>query len=141
MNTFFYRTASVAASEVELVFSKESRTKTDATFSNKSQIQLKKVFAAVKIQKQPPQVFCKRTPATLLKRGFRIAKFLRTFISKNICERLLLKITISVTNYRWKVNPDFFYPFETFRILNFAMTEWFCHVTYFVKVLLIFFFS
>ena len=59
----------------------------------------KKVFAATKIQKQPPSVFCKRRSATfLLERGSSIAKFLRTLILKNICERLLLKISISVTN-------------------------------------------
>ena len=37
-------------------------------------------------------------PATLLERGSSIAKFLRTSILKNICEQLLLKIRISVTN-------------------------------------------
>ena len=37
--------------------------KTGATVSNKYQIQLKKVFAAARIQKQPPQLFCKRKPA------------------------------------------------------------------------------
>ena len=45
---FFKRTAPVAASEVELVFSKESGTKIGATISNKYQIQLKKVSAAAK---------------------------------------------------------------------------------------------
>ena len=44
------------------------------TLSNKYHIQLqKKLFAAVRIQKQPPQVFCKRRPATLLERGSSIA--------------------------------------------------------------------
>ena len=58
-----------------------------------------KVFAATKIQKQPPQVFCKRRSATLLlERRSSISKFLRTLILKNICKRLLLKITISVKN-------------------------------------------
>ena len=37
-NTFFYRTATVAAPEVKLVFSKESGTKTDATVSNTNQV-------------------------------------------------------------------------------------------------------
>ena len=37
-NTFFYRAAKVAASEVEVLFSKESETKTDATVSNTYQI-------------------------------------------------------------------------------------------------------
>ena len=56
-------------------------------------------FAATKIQKQAPQVFCKRRSVTLLlERGSIInAKFLRTLILKNICERLLVKISISVT--------------------------------------------
>ena len=58
----------------------------------------KKVFDAAKSQKQPPQVFRKRKPATLLERGSSTAKFLRTPILKNICESLLLKINISVTN-------------------------------------------
>ena len=57
-----------------------------------------RVFDAAKSQKQPPQVFCKRRPAALLERGFSIAKFLRKPILKNICERLVLKINISVTN-------------------------------------------
>ena len=67
-------------------------TKTDATVSNTYQIQLKKVFDAGKIQKQLPQVFCKRRSTALLKKGSSIAKFLRTPIQKNICERLPLKI-------------------------------------------------
>ena len=76
-----------------------SRIKTNANFSNTYQIQLKKVLAAAKIQKKPPQVFCKRKPANLLiERGSSIANVLRTLILKNICERLLLKISISVTN-------------------------------------------
>ena len=59
----------------------------------------KKVSAPTKIQKPPPQVFCKKRSATLLlERGSSIAKFLRTLIFKNICERLILKISISVTN-------------------------------------------
>ena len=59
----------------------------------------KNVFAATKNQKQPPQVFCKRRSATLLLEGGSIiGKLLRVLILKNICERLLLKISISVTN-------------------------------------------
>ena len=42
MNTLFYRTAPVAASDAYLVFSKESGTKTGATVSDTYQIQLKK---------------------------------------------------------------------------------------------------
>ena len=41
-NTFFYRTTTVAASEIWLVFSKESRIKASVTVSNKYRIQLKK---------------------------------------------------------------------------------------------------
>ena len=37
-NTFFYGTATVAASEILLVFSKESETKTNAIVSNTYQI-------------------------------------------------------------------------------------------------------
>ena len=44
-------------------------TKTDATVSNTYQIQLKKVFAATKIQKPLPQAFCKRRSTTLLKKA------------------------------------------------------------------------
>ena len=58
----------------------------------------KKVLAAPKIQKQPPQVLCRKRPTTFLERGSSIAKFLRTPILKNIWERLLLKISFSVTN-------------------------------------------
>ena len=57
-----------------------------------------RVCDAAKSQKQPPQVFCTRRPAALLERGYSIAKFLRKPILKNICERLVLKINISVTN-------------------------------------------
>ena len=53
-NTFIYRTATVAASEIQLVFSKDSGTKADATVSNPYQIYFKKVFATPKIQEQLP---------------------------------------------------------------------------------------
>ena len=60
--------------------------KTGATVSNKDHIQQKNVFAATKIQKQAPKVFCKRRSVTLLLEIGSIitAKFLRTFILKNI---------------------------------------------------------
>ena len=45
------------------MFSNKFRGKNGATVSNKYQIQLKKVFAAAKIQKNSPYVFCKRRPA------------------------------------------------------------------------------
>ena len=78
----------------------KSRTKTRAAVSNKDQIQQKNVFAATKIQNQAPQLFCKRRSLPLLlERGSIITeKFLRTLILKNICERLLVKISILVTN-------------------------------------------
>ena len=44
-------------------------------------------------------MFCKRRSVTLLlERGSSIAKFLRTLILKIICERMLLKISVSVAN-------------------------------------------
>ena len=57
------------------------------------------VFTATKIQKQSPYLFWKRSSVTLLlKRGSSTATFLRTINLKHICERLLVNITISVTN-------------------------------------------
>ena len=41
---------------------------------------------------------CSVKEGLLLERGSGIAKFLRTLILKNICKRLLLKISISVIN-------------------------------------------
>ena len=65
-----------------------------------------------------------------IKQSFCIAKFLRTPILKNICERLRLKISTSVTN--------FLFLFKLIlSILNFTMTEWFFHVTCFAKVSLL----
>ena len=58
-----------------------------------------------------------------------VAKFLRTSILKNISERLLLKISTSETNLL--VIPEFYYPCKPFRILKFALREWFCYVTCF----------
>ena len=157
-------------------------------------------------------MFCKRRSVILkLEGGSSSAKFLITFILKNICERLFLKISISVTNseavfqrsfakkgvlrnfakftvkhlcqsllfdkvaglrlwhrcfllnfvkfqrtpffiehlwwlllqiYWREVISDYLYPFKPFNFLNFAMAEWFCHVTCFSKVYpILFFFS
>ena len=62
-------------------------------------ISCKNKFPATKTQTEPTQVFCKRRSATLLlERGSGIAKFLSTLILENICVRLLLKISISLTN-------------------------------------------
>ena len=57
----------------------------------------KKVFAVGKITKQPPSLFC-RACNFIRKRLSNIAKFSRTLIFKNICKRLLLKISISMGN-------------------------------------------
>ena len=101
----------------------------------------KKIFGAAKIQKQPLEVFLKRRPGTLWKRGSSIGKVLRAPILKNICELLLLKISTSVTNLPRGGNSwFFFYPFKPFSILHFPMKEWFCHGTCFVKVSLLLFF-
>ena len=71
----------------------------------------KKVFAATKIQEQPPYVFCKGRPATLFERGSSITKFLRTSILKNTCDRLLQRISTSVTNLPRGGNSWFFLSF------------------------------
>ena len=70
--------------------------------SNTYKIQLKKEFTAAKIQKQLPQVFCKRRPTTLSKITpvFSIAKCLRIPIQKNICEWLPLKISTKFSEGR-----------------------------------------
>ena len=41
----------------------------------------------------------KKRPATLSEKGPNIAKFIRTPILKIICERLFLKISMSMTNF------------------------------------------
>ena len=90
LSTPFYRTVSVATSEVYLGFSKESRTKTSATVRNKYHLQLQKKINCCSKNSEVANVGVKRRSATLLsERGLSIAKFLRT---------LLLKINISVTN-------------------------------------------
>ena len=66
LRTPYFITTPVADSEVKV--SKTSGTKSGVTVSNGYQIQLKKVFAAEKIQKQSPQVFCRLRSETLLKR-------------------------------------------------------------------------
>ena len=81
------------------MFSNELRQKPVQLSAINTIFSCKKRFATTKIQKQPPQVFCKRRSATLLlERGSSIAKFLRTIILKIICQQLLLKISISLTN-------------------------------------------
>ena len=80
------------------IFTKESRTKIGATASNKYHIQLQKSIYCRK-NSEETTVGVKRRPATLLlERGSSFAKFLRTLVLKNFCERLLLKISISVRN-------------------------------------------
>ena len=68
----------------------------------------KKVFAVAKIQKQPPQVFCKRRPATLLERGSSIAKFLRTPFWKIYVNDNFRKSVPQWHIYRKEIIPDFF---------------------------------
>ena len=43
--------------------------------------------------------------------------------------------------YRKEVMPEFFYSFINVSIVNFATAKWFCRVTCFVKVFLLFFLS
>ena len=80
------------------MFSKKSRTKTGATVSKKYHIQLQKKYLLSQKFRSSQRRCSVKGPATLLERGSSIAKFLRTSILKNICEQLLLKIRISVTN-------------------------------------------
>ena len=70
-----------------------------------------------KLQKQPPEVFCKKRctkapPATLLKKRLRhrcfpvnFAKFLRTPFSQNTSGRLLLKLYRCIPTFTrtWKI--------------------------------------
>ena len=72
----FLKTVSVATSEVSLVFSKESGTKTVRLSAINTIFSWKNIFAVTKIQKQPPQMFCKRRSVTLLlERGSNIEKW------------------------------------------------------------------
>ena len=119
------------------MFSKEFGARAGTTVSNNYQIQLKKSICCRKnleaatvdaLQKKACQHRCFNV---------NVAKFLRTPILKNICERLLLKISTSETNLsKGGIIHDFFYPSKPFSILNFAMTEWFCYVTCFAKIFL-----
>ena len=52
-----------------------------------------------------------------------VAKFLRTQILKNICERLL-KISNSAADLLKGGFSWFYYPFSPFSVLNFALTGW-----------------
>ena len=107
-------------------FSKESRTKTSTTVSDKYQIQLKKIFCF----RQNPE------PATVGDLQKEDCNFIKPIL-KNICKRLLLKISTSVINLPNGGNSWlFFYHFKPFSILNFATKEWFCHMTCFAKVFL-----
>ena len=91
-----FDTATVAASEVSLVFSKESETKTNATVSSAYQIKLKKVFAVAKIQKQLLQMLYENEPTALLKRAPALQNFL---------EHLFRKTTVNA--WLWKSAPNF----------------------------------
>ena len=90
----------MAISEVYLVFSKESSKKNGAAVSNKDHIQQEKCTCWHKNSEAGTVgVLKKRSVTLLLERGSIItAKFSRILILKNICERLLVKISILVTN-------------------------------------------
>ena len=71
----------------------------------------KKVFAIAKIQKQPPQVFCKGRAS---RASVFSCEYCEISILKNICDRLFLKISIPER----EVIPEFYYPFKPYSILN-----------------------
>ena len=126
------------------MFSKEFGTKTGATASIKYPIQLKKsILCQENLETATVDVLYKETCNFIRKRLQYCEVFKNTY--KNIYEWLLLEISTSdLQIYRREVISDFlFYLFKPFSILNFAMTEWFCHVTCFVKgsFLLFFFFT
>ena len=87
----------------------------------------KNVFAAAKLQKQPPYMSCKRRPITPSTNLFLwiLWNFQEHLFFKNISERLLLKIRISVTNL--PQGGKYWIPFKPFRIQNFAMTVLLCN--------------
>ena len=73
--------------------------KTGATVRNKYHVQLQKIICCnEKPEAATIGILLKKT-ATLLEEGSSIAKFIRAPILKIICERLLVKISISVTNF------------------------------------------
>ena len=74
-------------------FQRSSEQKSVRLSPKNARFSWKKIFAVEKIQKQSPYVFCKRVCFPV-----NVADFLRTPILKNICERLLLKISTSKTN-------------------------------------------
>ena len=122
------------------MFSKKSGTKTGTTVSNKYEIQNAKMYLL-------PRNFRSSHRRCSVKKGLQLIRkrlqycedFKNTYFEKHR-ERLLLKISFSVTNLT-KVTADFFYLFKPFSILNFAMTHCFYHVTCFVKVYSVTFFS
>ena len=98
-------------------------------------ITLSYVVLLQKAQKQPLEVFCKRTCSQnrLQHRCFlvKLTKFLRTFIFKNICERLLLQdITEKKLHLFLSQNyQDFVIITITFQALKFLLP--FCAVIVF----------
>ena len=82
------------------MFSKESEAKAAATVSNIYPIQLKKNICC----RENPEAATVGILSKMACKGqhmhfpVSVAKFLRALILKNICDRLLLKISTSVTN-------------------------------------------
>ena len=66
---------------------------------------------------------CAGIPFLVFSREF--CEIFKTSNLKNICERLLLKISSSVTNLRTGVILEFYYTFKVFSILNFNMRKCF----------------
>ena len=106
------------------MFSKEFGAKDGVTVSDKCQIQVKKSTCCHKNPEAATVGIRKRKACKGQHRFFpvNVVEFSRTAILRNISGRLLLKISTSVANY---------YPFKPFSILNFAVTECFCYVSYF----------
>ena len=111
------------------MFSEEFGVKAGATVSNKYQIQLEKKY---QLPRKSRSSHCRCSVKEGVQDQHRcfpvnLAKFLRTPILKNICERLLLKISTLVQIYRKELIPEFYYPFKIFQYPKFC--QCFCYVT------------
>ena len=96
-NTFFYRTALLRFNSYFQRSPEQKPVRLSAKYQIPNSAE-KTYLLPRKPRSNHPQIFWKRRPANLLERGPSIAKFFRTPTLKNICERLLLKISFSVTN-------------------------------------------
>ena len=108
------------------MFPKEFEAKTGVTVSSKYQTQLNKYLLLWKSRRSRRRCSVKeglQRPAQVFSCEY--CKIFKNTCSENICERLLPKISTSVTNFWREVIPEFYYPFKAFSILNFAMTEYF----------------